>query len=71
MLTASRNIASALVISRPDEPEETRVLPSHPAKIFDSGTYPHLPLLSGTTENEAMFIVDSEYQDFRLEHRKL
>ncbi|KAF4523783.1 hypothetical protein B566_EDAN009015 [Ephemera danica] len=51
-------ISSAPCISRPDEPVDTKVLPENPALVMEKGNFAHVPLLSGSTRHDGMFVVD-------------
>ncbi|XP_065346933.1 juvenile hormone esterase-like [Cloeon dipterum] len=47
------------VISRPDEPEATKVVPDDPKVIVQSGNYKSVPILAGATRHDGMFYVNS------------
>ncbi|XP_059481313.1 carboxylesterase 1F-like [Neocloeon triangulifer] len=47
------------VISRPDEPAETKVLPDDPKVIVQSSNYKAVPMLAGATRHDSMFYVNT------------
>jgi carboxylesterase type B len=52
------------VISRPDEPEVTRVVPDDPKVIVQSGNHKAVPMLAGATRHDGMFYVNCERRIF-------
>ncbi|XP_065350641.1 carboxylesterase 4A-like [Cloeon dipterum] len=46
------------VVSRPDEPADTKFLPDNPADLAKKGAFLNVPILAGVTRHDSMWMVD-------------
>ncbi|CAB3381660.1 Hypothetical predicted protein [Cloeon dipterum] len=46
------------VVSRPDEPADTKFLPDYPTDLAKKGAYVNVPILAGVTRHDSMWMVD-------------
>ncbi|XP_065346735.1 carboxylesterase 4A-like [Cloeon dipterum] len=46
------------VVSRPDEPAETKFMPENPADLAKKGAFANVPIMAGATRHDSMWMVD-------------